>query len=423
MTRWTDLLDEKRAGPLLSVLETSRRIGKINDGHMAGASPRKLAALATTGIRSCHEAITADEALERLRLGLWVLLRNSSLREDLEALLPFLESTTFHDRIAFTTDGAAEPHVEDRGMTDNLIAMALEAGVSPNIAYRIATLNPATFLRLDEDLGAVAPGRIANVNVLSSLDHPFPKFVVCRGRVAAREGRLVVIAPSADFPWTEAYAGSAPDIPDWGDDRFILPASAPNPFPAANLVNGAITREMPVPLAARGIGLWPSAPDTLVLAVTDRGGHWITRGIVKNVAAGLEALATTYTTSAGILVLGKSPQAMAEALARLKRLGGGVALVTTAGEWTEFPFPMAGIHAIGSFAEGARAARAFQDAMRACGYCHSDPKYTLLFLTCDMLPEVRAIEAGWFRVKTNQILYPAERLTGDRGSSPPKIRS
>jgi adenine deaminase len=163
-----------------------------------------------------------------------------------------------------------------------------------------------------------------------------------------------VIAPSADFPWTEAYAGSAPDIPDWGDDRFILPASAPNPFPAANLVNGAITREMPVPLAARGIGLWPSAPDTLVLAVTDRGGHWITRGIVKNVAAGLEALATTYTTSAGILVLGKSPQAMAEALARLKRLGGGVALVTTAGEWTEFPFPMAGIHAIGSFAEGAR---------------------------------------------------------------------
>src|ERR1019366_3472003 len=58
----------------------------------------------------------------------------------------------------------------------------LEAGVSPNIAYRIATLNPATFRRRDEDLGAVAPGRIANVNVLSSLDHPFPKFVVCRGR-------------------------------------------------------------------------------------------------------------------------------------------------------------------------------------------------------------------------------------------------
>jgi adenine deaminase len=413
LTRWPDLLDAKRAGPLLSVLEETRRVGKINDGHLAGASPRKLAALATTGIRSCHEAIIADEALERLRLGLWVLLRNSSLREDLGALLPFLNRTAFHDRIAFTTDGAAEPFVDELGIIDHLIALALEAGVSHNIAYRLATLNPATFLRLEEDLGAVAPGRIANINLLSSLDHPLPKLVVCRGRIAARDGHLVVAAPSADFPWTEAYAGSSPDIPEWGDDRFILPLAAPNPFPAANLVNAAITREVPEPLATRDNGQWPTAADALVVAVTDRGGHWITRGIVKNVAPGLEALATTYTTSVGVLVLGKSPQAMAQALARLKRLGGGTVLMKSAGEWAEFPFPMAGIHATGGFAEGARAARAFQRVMRACGYCHSDPKYTLLFLTCDMLPEVRATEAGWVRVKTNQVLYPAERLTAE----------
>lgn len=69
MTRWSDLLDPERALPLLAVIEDARRLGKINDGHMAGASPRRLAALATTGIRSCHEAINAEEALGRLRQG------------------------------------------------------------------------------------------------------------------------------------------------------------------------------------------------------------------------------------------------------------------------------------------------------------------------------------------------------------------
>lgn len=72
--------------------------------------------------------------------------------------------------------------------------------------------------------------------------------------------------------------------------------------------------------------------------------------------------------------------------------------------------PMAGIHGRTGFSESVLRAQAFQRALKACGYPHSDPKYTLLFLTCDMLPEVRATEAGWIRVKTGEVLYPAERL-------------
>ena len=410
MTRWTDLLDPQRSARLLATLESSRRIGKFNEGHMAGASPRRLGALANAGIRSCHEAVNAEEALERLRLGFWTLLRHSSLREDLPGLVACLKATAFHDRLAYTTDGTAETYLEDHGLTDHLIRIALDFGVPPDVAYRMATLNAAAYLGLDEDLGAVAPGRIADVNLLGALDEPTPELVVCRGRVMARDGALVVPAPSETFPWAESYADAAPFIPDWGAEVFLLPRNAPNPFPAARLISAAITRESQVELAPKGPGQWPREEDALVLAATDRGGKWVTRGVVRNIGDKLAAVATTYTSHAGILVLGRSPQAMAEALRRLRRQEGGITIRSTDGEWSEFALPMAGIHRAGGFAEAARTARNFERAFAACGYPHADPKYSLLFLTADMLPEVRATEAGWIRSKTGEVLFPSEAV-------------
>jgi adenine deaminase len=410
MTRWTDLLDPQRSARLLAVLESSRRTGKFNEGHTAGASPRRLGALANAGIRSCHEAVNAEEALERLRLGLWTLLRHSSLREDLPGLIACLKATSFHDRLAYTTDGTGESYLQDHGLTDHLIRIALDSGVPPNVAYRLATLNPAVYLGLDEDLGAVAPGRIADVNLLRALDEPTPELVICRGRVAAREGALVVPAPSETFPWAESYADAAPFIPEWGAEVFLLPRNAPNPFPAARLINAAITRESPVELAPKGPGQWPRDEDALVLTATNRGGEWITRGVVRNIGGKLAAVATTYTTNAGILILGRSPEAMAEALLRLRRRHGGITMRSTDGEWSEFALPMAGIHRVGGFAEAAQTARDFQQAFSRCGYPHSDAKYTLLFLTADMLPEVRATEAGWVRIKTGEALFPSEAV-------------
>lgn len=419
MTRWVDLLDSKRSARLLNLLEDTRRLGKINEGHTAGASQRRLAALATAGIRSCHEAITAEEAIERLRLGFWTILRHSSLREDLPVLLACLDRTAFHDRLAYTTDGTAETHVQDFGLIDHLIRVALQAGVSSTIAYRMATLNPATYLGLDEDLGAVAPGRVADINLLSSLDEPMPELVICRGCVVAKQGALLEPPASETFPWNEMYSRGAPAIPQWEPEFFQLPRHAPNPFPAASLTHAAITREQATELEPRGSGCWPVDRGAHVLAVTDRGGEWITRGVVRNIGPRLAAVATTYTTSTGILVLGRSPEAMAQALARLHRIKGGIVLCSTEGEWSEFPMSAAGIHRDGGFAEAVQEARRFRQAFAACGYPHSDPKYTLLFLTSDILPEIRATEAGWIRVKTREVLFASEPLDRSNAAGAP----
>lgn len=413
MTRWTDFLDPERAPRLLEIVEEARALGKFSDGHTAGASPRRLPALAAAGLRSCHEAITAEEALDRLRQGLWVLLRNSSLRRDLPELLPALEKTGFADRLAYTTDGAKAHHVHEVGLTDHLIRLALDAGVPAATAYRMATLNPAAFLQLDQDLGAVAPGRVAHVNLLRHLADPTPEVVVCRGRVAARGGALAVSAPSGTFPWRERYRGGEPTVPRWGAESFLLPLGAPNPFPAGRLANAVITREEAVSLEPRGPGLWPrsaQAQDLHVLALTDRTGSWIARGIIGGFGSGLAALASTYTTNAGVVVLGQTPEAMAEALGRLADLGGGMVVLSAAGKATQWALPLAGIQGEGGFGPAARAAREFQEAVAGCGYAHADPNYTLLFLSCDFLPDLRATQAGWVRIKNGQVLLPAEHL-------------
>jgi adenine deaminase len=410
LTRWTDLTDERWSGRLLAIIERARTLGKFADGHTAGASRKRLPALAATGLRSCHEAIDAQEAVDRLRQGFWVLLRNSSLRPDLLALLPALQESAFSERFVYTTDGAKAHHLSDVGFTDHLIRTALESGVPPRVAYRPATLNAATLLGLDEDLGAVAPGRVANLNLLEDLANPTPEVVVCRGRVVAREGRLVVAAPSDSFDWNRFYGGAEPPIPTWPAELFLIPGDAPNPFPCGSLANAVITREQPIVLGARGSGLWPTGEDKLVLALTDRTGRWMTRGVISGFSTKLEGLATTYTTNAGILILGKTPEAMAQALSGLKEVGGGMVTLTTGGERKDFPLPLAGISLRGRFEGAAEAARHFQQTMVAAGYPHADANYSLLFFSCDFLPELRATQAGWIRTKTGEVLLASQQL-------------
>jgi adenine deaminase len=230
--------------------------------------------------------------------------------------------------------------------------------------------------------------------------------------VAARDGALAVPAPSEAFDWHRWYEGGAPVVPAWGPEVFPFPADAPNPFPSGRLANAVITREAPVALEQRGGGLWPARTEETVhvLALTDRSHSWICRGAISNLAFNLEALASTYTTNGGILVLGTSPEAMALALTRLREVGGGMVVVPREGAPGAFPLPLAGIQMPGGFAPAARAARAFQEAMAACGYDHTDPNYTLLFLSCDFLPDLRATQSGWVRIKTGEILLPSERL-------------
>src|SRR5437879_8921130 len=194
VTRWPDAWAGRP--DMLKRLALARGPGRRVEGHTAGAKAERMAAIAAAGFTSDHEPITAAQVLERARHGISVMLRESSLRPDLVGLLDALKAApALVSRLMLTCDGSMPAFIEAHGFVDHLLRVVLERGVAPVDAYRMATLNPATYFGLDGDLGGIAPGRYADVCLLDDLAEPRPAAVVARGRLVASDGRPPARAP------------------------------------------------------------------------------------------------------------------------------------------------------------------------------------------------------------------------------------
>ena len=395
VTRWPDAWRGDRE--LLRRLALARG-GRV-EGHTAGASGEKIAAIAAAGFTSDHEPITAQEVLDRARQGIAIMLRESSLRPDLVGLLDALKTApALASRLMLTSDGSMPAFIRTHGFVDHLIRVALERGVAPVDAYRMATLNPATYYGLDADLGGVAPGRYADLCVLEDLAEPRPAAVIARGKVIAAGGRLLVRVPEP--PWRRVFTSPEARLAvRWraraGD--FELPARAR--YPVIKLVSAVISR-----LEER-----PIAPGDLHAALLDRAGRWVAPGVVAGFAERLDGFATTTSTDFNILALGRRPEAMARAVNRLLDLHGGIVLVAGERIVYELPLPLGGIMTRSTLDEAARSEDELRRQLVERGYPHHEPLYTLFFLAADFLPTVRLSPRGVWDVKRSRVLLPSRR--------------
>src|SRR4051794_33700251 len=197
ITNWFGVTQGVFADGIAAAKAARKRV----EGHNAGASYDRLNALSAAGISADHEAITAAEARDRLRLGMWTMLRQSSLRPDLEPMLRDLGSVVGSARrLMFTTDGAVPSFYAERGVIGGCLRIASDVGLDPMRALQMATIDPATFLGLAEELGGVAPGRGATLNILRARGEWRPELVFVDGEIVAREGELVASAPALDWP-------------------------------------------------------------------------------------------------------------------------------------------------------------------------------------------------------------------------------
>ena len=395
------LLNENSAyGP--AIVEAQER-GLLADGHTTGARDARLAALAAAGLRSCHEGITADEALERLRLGLWTPLRHSSLRPDLPELLRLItEKGVDTSRVLFTTDGPVADAISERGYIDGMLRMAVEAGVRPVKAIQMATINPATYLHLDDHLGGVAPGRFADLVLLEDLHSFRAKLVVAGGRVVARGGE--VVGPSTGVVDWEALGLKAKFRPGGWISSSAIHDGPTDDLPVISFVSEVITR-LEDPLQENGL-----PEGYLRVTHVTREGRCVTRALVRNFASDLDGFATTATSSGHLLVFGRDPEAMALAASRVRDLGGGVSLTSGGRVVWEAALPLAGIMASGPFEQALSAARELKKHLRRAGHPFSDPLYSLLFLTADFLPGPRLTWSGVLDVRTGKTIRDAEPL-------------
>jgi adenine deaminase len=402
LTRWPDVHAGDRS--LLGWLDLAHRRRLRVEGHTAGARAEKLSAIVAGGLTSDHEPITAQEVLDRARLGIAVMLRESSLRPDLTGLLDALKQAPgLVSRLMLTADGSMPAFVRAHGFTDHLLRIALERGVAPIDAYRMVTLNVAAYYGLEADLGGIAPGRYADLCLLEDLAEPRPIGVIARGRIAATNGRLEVPVPEP--AWRRVFTTSRARLDARWRARaedFTLPPR--ERYPVIRFVSAVITR-----LEER-----PLAPGDLRAALIDREGRWIAPAIVAGFAERIDGLAATTTTDFNIVVLGRNPDAMARAVNRVLERHGGIALVDGERVAFEWPLPIGGIMGQIPYVTAAEREAAFHAEVAARGYPYHDPLFTLFFLTADFLPSVRLCPRGVWDVKRGRLLSASRRRARSR---------
>jgi adenine deaminase len=414
ITRWQELI---KGNPKIErMIRMARGLGKRVDGHTAGAKYENLSIISRAGVESCHESITVEEVLERLRLGFHVLLRESSLRQDLRSLVKGVrENPLSLRRIMLTTDGSSPAFHVDTGMTDYLLRTVMEEGIDPVEAYRMVTLNPAVYFGLEDRFGGIAPGRDADILVLEDLHKPTPELVISKGRVVSEKGTL--LSPFPAFDW-KRFSGAPGKETEWRamKDFFEIPVKGRGEkqklfFPVIRLINPVITRieRVEFPVRNRLVDL-SDADGFCRVAALDRRGRWVANGILKGYADRIEGIASTFNTAMEILVIGQNPMAMASAVNRVLRMRGGIAAVERGDVVFEFPLPIGGMMSERSLEEVAKKETALKEFLSSRGYPFHDPLYTFIFLPNDFLPEVRINHKGVVDIKKDEVLWPARRL-------------
>lgn len=405
ITRWQDLLAGHPG--IMAMIDAARGLGKRVDGHTAGAKYDKMNDLSACGIESCHESTTAREVLDRLRLGLHVMLRQSSLRQDLKELISAVsENGLVTDRIMLTTDASTPAFHDETGFADELVRIVLDEGIPPVTAYRMITINPAVYFRMDHRIGGIAPGRDADILVLEDLDHPVPELVISRGRVLAEKGALREEIPGVE--WERFLPRSGFTTRTWHAEasHFMIPWSDQDSlFPVIELLSAVITRTARIPFPAKeGFLDLSDREGFLFLALVNRDGRWVTKGILRGMGDGIEGLASSFNTANQILVIGREPGAMSAAVNRVLELKGGIVAVEKGGIAYELALPLGGMMSDESMEYLAKREREFKIIMTDRGYPFHDPLYTLVFLPNDFLPEVRINYRGVVDIKTGEIL-------------------
>ncbi|MFC5713916.1 adenine deaminase C-terminal domain-containing protein [Thalassorhabdus alkalitolerans] len=385
---------------ILHWMQYTKEINKPIEGHLPGASERTLTQLSVLGVNSDHEAMTGEEALRRLDLGLITSLRYSSIRPDLPKILEDLKESEVKDysRFIFTTDGST-PAFYKNGVIDNMIAIAIEKGVPVIDAYEMASYNVARHYSIDDQIGMVAPGRIAHLNILDDMENPLPSSVLAKGKWVLYEGECRY--PDKHFSWEEH--GVYPFLVDWTLTEEDLTFSMPM---GLELVNSVILKPYQVTVDATQDVL-SSEHDESYFIMIDRHGKWRINTVIKGFATNVQGFATTYSNTGDVVLIGKSKKDMLRAFKELKTHNGGMFLVENDEVVMSMPLTLFGAMSLECMENVMEQHEQLEQALKERGYPHDDPIYSVLFFSSTHLPYIRVTQKGIYDVHKKSVLFPS----------------
>ncbi len=379
-----------------AIAEAGLALGKVLEGHAPLLSGRELAAYLAAGVDSDHEARDWREMVEKLRAGMWIYCRENTFRHMAADLARALREIPYPWNVAVCTDDIDPADLLQRGHMDRGVRVLIENGVDPALAIRFATLNGSARYGL-RDLGAIAPGKLADIVLVESLRDPRAKLVLAGGRVVARDGAMVAeIAEPAPPPLDNSV-----QIQPLAAENFRLKrpgAAGEQRLSILDIDANRTTRlaETTLPFAD-GVCTLPLPDGLLLLSVVPRHAQTHPPSLVVLRGLGLRAgaLATTVAhDSHNLIVAGRTPEDMVAAAQVVADMGGGAALVTGGRVLATVCLPVAGLMSAAPVEVIAAEVRAFNDQARELGLGGISPILAISSLALPVAPFFRITDLG-----------------------------
>ena len=371
------------------------------DGHAPMLSGRALNAYCLAGPRTDHECSNFSELKEKLRNGMYILIRiGSAANGVLEMLDGIVSENLPTDHICFCTDDKHLENIRSEGHINHIINTAISRGIRPLDAIRMATLNPATAYGLKR-VGAIAPGYRANMILFDDLHTIEPKLVFANGNPVDPDAEI----PSPAVPDSVRHSVHAAPV---SPEQLLLKANAFMPI-IETVPHQLVTRLVHRAVPTDENGFFIACEGLNKLAVVERHhetGH-VGVGIVDGMHVQGGAIAATVShDSHNIVVVGDNDPDMLAAIDALKACGGGFAVVSGGEIKALLELPVAGLMSDAPVKTVLQKQRALLDAARALGTTDEcDPLILLSFLALPVIPEVRLTDCGLFDVTTMSFLY------------------
>jgi len=397
LTGWPKLVDGDDM--MLHWMQETKKLNKKIEGHFPGASEKTLAKMMLFGTDCDHEAMTGEEVQRRLMQGYMVSLRHSSIRPDLPNLLDEIHAMDIaaYDRMMLNSDGSSCACYEN-GMTDKLIKIAIDHGVPVIDAYNMATVNIARYYNFDHLHGNIATGRIANLNFLSEKDEPTPVSVLAKGKWVKRDGVQMDVFQEIDWSQFDLE----PLKIDWSLDSDDMQFSMPF---GIKLENSVITKPYSIGIDVSSESL-STDHDECFFMLLDRNGKWRINTLLKGFANKLGGLASTFSSTGDIILIGKNKRDIEAAFNRMKEIGGGIVICEDGQSIYELPLTLKGTMSDQPIEELIGLEKNLFSLLKEKGYPFIDPIYSLMFFSATHLPYIRVTQHGIYDVMKKTVLFP-----------------
>ena len=402
---WTKVT--KRDSKTMKTLSTMLENNCVINGHTAGMSGKKLNAYVSSGILSCHEPINFEQVIERLRLGMWIMIREGSIRRDIKDIIPLvLANKTNKDRLMFCSDGLDPIDITKFGHIDHCIREAVKLGLNLTDAISMASKNCFDYYNMGMDLGGIAPGKLADILVFDDLMKLKPKKIFVGGMLVLSNGTIVSKIKKHPVP---KWMTKTVKLNKFMEDNFSIKSHSD--LVDVNVIDmktEIITKKGHETLSVKDENVIPSYDkDVWKVAAFDRtfGSTKHAVGFLKNFGPRIGAFASTWSFHENnMIVIGSNEKDMVIAANSLLRTQGGMVVVYKGKILSSMPLQMAGIMSTDSFEKTSKNFSDINNMLLDSGCKFKKPHLIPLFLPFLALPEIRILHQGIIDVKSRSFL-------------------